>query len=403
MAHFARLNQFFSFLAVACLATFLSTLSAEVVSAQAASQQADGIDGAQALASPVAFVYVGSSPSGNTYQIDGYAVASTGELTPVPDSPFAANALGGIAVSGQHLFATNTINIYSFSVEADGSLQKVATVNARQYNGAACGGPSPLFVSHSGAILYDVDNYGSQCANNTYQSFTIESSGELKYLGMTSAASPVFNTPLSFLGNNKFGYSSSCYHYSAGIYEFSRSTTGALTLSGNAARTPTPASGNFYCTYLTAADPTNHVAISVQQLSGSTWATVGSPQLATYTAGISGHLTTKSTFSNMPHAAVQFVTDLKMSPTGKLLAVAGSAGLQVFHFNGSDPITHYTARLTTDSIDQMFWDNANHLYAISRSTNNLFVFTITPYSAKQAPGSPYTITVPMNIAVLPKS
>jgi len=220
---------------------------------------------------------------------------------------------------------------------------------------------------------------------------------------MTSAASPVFNTPLSFLGNNKFGYSSSCYHYSAGIYEFFRSSTGTLTLSGNAARTPSPASGNFYCTYLTAADPTNHVAISVQQLSGSTWATVGSPQLATYTAGTSGHLTTKSTFSNMPHTAVQFVTDLKMSPSGKLLAVAGSAGLQVFHFNGSYPITHYTALLTTDSIDQMFWDNANHLYAISRSTNKLFVFTITPYSAKQAPGSPYTITTPMNIAVLPKS
>jgi hypothetical protein len=400
MARFARLTQFFSFLAVACLATFLST---EVTSAQAASQQTEGIDEGQALAAPVAFVYVGSSPSTNTYQIDGFAVASNGELTLVPESPVAANALGGIAVSGQHLFATNTINIYSFSIEADGSLRKVSTVNARQYNGAACGGPSPLFVSHSGAILYDVDNYGSQCANNTYQSFTIESSGELKYLGMTSAASPVFNTPLSFLGNNKFGYSSSCYHYSAGIYEFSRSITGALTLSGNAAGTPTPGSGNFYCTFLTAADPTNHVAISVQQLSGSTWATVGSPQLATYTAGLSGHLTTKSTFSNMPHTAVQFVTDLKMSPSGKLLAVAGSAGLQVFHFNGSYPITHYTARLTTDSIDQMFWDNANHLYAISRSTNKLFVFTITPYGVKQAPGSPYTITTPMNIAVLPKS
>jgi WD40 repeat protein len=105
----------------------------------------------------------------------------------------------------------------------------------------------------------------------------------------------------------------------------------------------------------------------------------------------------------MPHTAVQFVTDLKMSPSGKLLAVAGSAGLQVFHFNGSDPITHYTARLTTNSIDQMFWDNANHLYAISRSTNKLFVFTITSYSAKQAPGSPYTIAVPMNMAVLPRS
>ena len=183
----------------------------------------------------------------------------------------------------------------------------------------------------------------------------------------------------------------------------SRSRTGGLTLSGNTARTPTAGSGNFYCTFLTAADPTNHVAISVQQLNGSTWATVGSPQLATYTAGSSGHLTTKSTFSNMPSTAVQFVTDLKMSPSGKLLAVAGSAGLQVFHFNGSYPITHYTARLTTGGIDQMFWDKANHLYAISRSTNSLFVFTVTPTSVKRAPGSPYTINTPLNIAVRPES
>jgi hypothetical protein len=35
-----------------------------------------------------------------------------------------------------------------------------------------------------------------------------------------------------------------------------------------------------------------------------------------------------------------------MSPSGKLLAVAGTTGLQVFHFNGSNPIKPYTGLLT---------------------------------------------------------
>jgi hypothetical protein len=92
-----------------------------------------------------------------------------------------------------------------------------------------------------------------------------------------------------------------------------------------------------------------------------------------------------------------------MSPGGKLLAVGGTAGLQVFHFNGGKPITHYTGLLTTKEVDQFFWDNDHHLYAISRSAGKLFVFTITPTSVRQAPGSPYTITNPSNIIVLPKT
>jgi hypothetical protein len=58
--------------------------------------------------------------------------------------------------------------------------------------------------------------------------------------------------------------------------------------------------------------------------------------------------------------------------------------------------------LTKDEIDQFFWDNDNHLYAISNASGKLFVFTVTPTSVSQAPGSPYTISQPLNIIVLPK-
>jgi hypothetical protein len=105
----------------------------------------------------------------------------------------------------------------------------------------------------------------------------------------------------------------------------------------------------------------------------------------------------------MPKHVVGRPTNIKMSPSGKLLAVAGTAGLQVFHFRGSNPIAHYTGLLTKDAIDQLSWDNHSHLYAISRSTGKLFVFTITPTTFRQAPGSPYPITNPQNAAVLPRT
>ncbi|HEY3618765.1 MAG TPA: hypothetical protein VGK96_18275, partial [Candidatus Sulfotelmatobacter sp.] len=94
------------------------------------------------------------------------------------------------------------------------------------------------------------------------------------------------------------------------------------------------------------------------------------------------------------------LTNLSMSPSGELLAVAGTGGLQVFHFNGASPITPYTAPLTTDQVDKMFWDKDNHLYAISQSAGKLYVFTITSAVNTQAPGSPYTLTSPANLVVL---
>ena len=103
----------------------------------------------------------------------------------------------------------------------------------------------------------------------------------------------------------------------------------------------------------------------------------------------------------MPAPLIANPSDMKMSPSGKLLAYAGGEGLQIFHFNGASPITHYTGLLTTDPIDEMFWDNNNHLYAIGHTSNKLYVFTITATSHQQAPGSPYTISSPGNIIVQP--
>ena len=103
----------------------------------------------------------------------------------------------------------------------------------------------------------------------------------------------------------------------------------------------------------------------------------------------------------MPKVAVGEVTDICMSPSGKFLAVAGANGLQIFRFNGANPITPLSGLLTRQEVDQMFWDNSDHLYAISQVAGKLWVFTVTEEALTPAPGSPWSIPGAQNIVVQP--
>jgi len=353
--------------------------------------------------SPAAYVYVSSIP-GSKVQINGYRAASDGKLTVVTGSPFLTGAdyAASMAANRQHLFFTNEVDIQSYSIESSGALRPAGSINAQGLNQSNCGGPAALFLDRAGATLYDLDFY-SDCANNAYQFFNAEAStGHLNYLGVTANSTPIFEVPLSFIGNNEYAYGASCYHWNQEIFGFKRSSDGALTDLNITPSMPTSRTGQIYCPSLAATDATNHVAVPMQALNASTLQPVGSSQLASYTATSSGSLNTASTYSNMPYVEVATVMSISMSPSGKLLAVGGSAGLQVFHFNGADPITAFTGLLTTDEVDQVAWDNQNHLYAISQPAGKLFVFTITPTNRNPAPGSPYAITNPRNIVVIPK-
>jgi hypothetical protein len=106
---------------------------------------------------------------------------------------------------------------------------------------------------------------------------------------------------------------------------------------------------------------------------------------------------------------------LNISPSGQFLAIGGNtsapyqnttqkAGLDVFHFNGANPITSYSGVLTTAPIDEIHWDNNNHLYALSNSTKKLYVYTVTSSSITVVPGSPFTIaSTPNALVVVPTS
>ncbi len=306
-----------------------------------------------------------------------------------------------MAVNGAELFGTQGNYIDSFGIANDGSIALISSTNAVQFNTNDCGGPANLFLDHTGSTLYDLD-YLADCANNGYLAFRGTYSDAISYLG-TAPASPGDTGPLSFIGNNIYGYNVNCYHISPNFYVYQRGTDGTLSpiYSINPAL-PQAQSGEEYCPGFTAADPTTHLAIVMTPLYDSNLQPAGPAQLAVYTADSTGNITTTSKYSNMPKVAVGNVNDIWMSPSGKFLAVGGSKGLQVFHFNGAHPITFFTGLVSTDAISKVFWDNANHLYALSTAKAALHVFTVTFSGAREAPGSPYKVPDAGYFVVLPK-
>jgi 6-phosphogluconolactonase (cycloisomerase 2 family) len=357
---------------------------------------------------PVAYIYVAHTPkNSSTHEIAGYSASADGRLTPLGGSPFMED-VSSMAVDGKHMVAASRLtpeaNVYA--IQQDGKLTFMASTDYGKYNSSSdCGDAGQLFFDHTGAYLYIQEFNGSDaCSNTVVASFALhKSTGELAYLGTNvTGVFPGDNMAAFFTGNSLYAYSavnSACMYYD--IYGFVRSGNGDLKSLNFTHNLPEPPEGvRGYVPSLAAADPTNHVAFT-EQPANPPGCAPGPLQLATYTVDPKGNLTTTSTYENMPATEIEDAYDMKMSPSGRLLAIAGEQGLQVFHFNGAAPITKYTGLLTADAVNQMFWDNNNHLYAISQSSGKLFVFTITPTEAAQAPGSPYSIAGPANIAVQP--
>jgi hypothetical protein len=347
--------------------------------------------------SSVAYIYVSSGVNSSMNDIKGYAAAADGALTPIPGSPF-ADSVSYLAVNGAWLFGARGNNVFSYSIGSSGALTRKDTYAVPSQDGA----PINIWLDHTGATLYVNANSGD--ANDFLALSIDQSTGALSEVGDLGLG-PGDEGSLSFIGNNVFAYGSWFYEFNAGILGLQRASDGALSSINNfSAPMPTPRSGQGYWPGRAAADPTNHLAIAVEPYVATStgFAQAGPFQLATYTAQSDGSLTTNSTYENMPSVLVGTIVDYWMSPSGKYLAVGGTSGLQLFHFNGASPITKFTDLLTRDSVSQLFWDNSNHLYVISAKSGKLFVFTVTSKGATQAPGSPHAIANPVNLIVLPK-
>jgi hypothetical protein len=296
--------------------TLLSALlwayaSVVLASAQAPSSQIDG--SAQASTLPAAYVYVSSdNSSSKTNEIKGYAAAASGSLTAIPGSPFKYN-VSSLALNGAWLFGVGPTNtkIESLAIASNGALARKDT-----YTNSSGPVLYDLFLDHTGATLYS-DHYTT---NNDYLSLSIDqATGQLSLINDLGGG-PANNSEMSFTGNTQFAYSSSCYHFTQDIFGVQRASDGALSWLNITPPFPKEKNGGFYCPWLAAADPTNHLAVAMEPLTQN-WGNDGPWQLAVYAADSSGNLATSSTYENMPSVLVGTVNYYSMSPDGKYLAV----------------------------------------------------------------------------------
>jgi hypothetical protein len=414
-----------------CLVAVLSTGAAFAQDPDAQTDE-NAPETASATAAPVAHVYVA-----NSNHVYAFSAAADGKLTPVPGSPF-KESLSWMGANGHYLFGFegSGTTIASFSMAPDGALRKVATIDTGDFYSNCCGPYGTGFrIDHSGEGLYSVVIAAGFPGWTPVEAFRInDADGKLTFLDNTGTSwlsypglSADEGTNLSVLGNNKYAYlpvnfffseppsASAPGPYGSWICEFvpyERLSSGELVDSNatisipappNDGSDPTQPSPGSFCPVSAATDPTNHIALLLDAIDGDSGNPYGPAVIAPFTADANGNLTTASTYKNMPVSEPGGGGWMRMSPSGKLLAVGGG-GLELFHFNGGNPITKYKILLPSDSIGLIFWDNNNHMYAIgsdSKGAGKLWVYTVTTTSVTEAPGSPYSIPNAASMAVQP--
>jgi len=390
----------------------LGLIFCAVMAATPASGQNQSENHRHFFANSATFVYVQTQDGVQSFQ-----VSATGSLTMVPGSPFKTEG-DVIGSNGSYLVSLDGTVLRSYPIQANGALGSLASsTDTAAYSGGGCGYAAAAKLDPTGnyvEVLYDPTIYvSSPCTG--YQTFALlKTSGAFTFLGNAVVSTDIGAVldPLTMTHDSKFAYALNIPpdpEPDQVVYAgFTRDSAGALANLNFAESDPQPQEPWEYFAWLVEADSTNHLAIALGQLEyyGSPLVKVGPTQLASYTIDASGNIATSNTWQQMPVPEVG-PTLLRISPGGDLLAVAGNEcpwcqisvdiaqdGLQLFHFNGADPITSFTGSLTSDPIDEIEWDGNNHLFAVSNSAGKLYVFTATATGVSPAPGSPYAIANP---------
>lgn len=356
---------------------------------------------------PVAYIYVSSNYSGSNNRVAGYAASADGKLTEISGSPWADN-LTYLANNGTYLYGSTNIasdngkNVFSYRIESNGALKYIGANNIQVTSSEnACNSAQNLTLDHTGSYLYVLADDADDCnPYGAYQSFAInKSTGLLKYLGVTLPEG-WYQSPLTVLADNGYAYSQNGAEADE-ICGYSKASSGNLVILDNndvcksaAIGTEGQPSGSNGDWGLVAADPTNHMAATMIYSDASNGAYIDTKIATIAVNTANGSQSTTSTYANMPDTDTQ-VSALTMAPSGKLLAAGGSNGIQIFNFNATGQATRNTGLITNMNVTAMFWDNNNHLYAISKADNTLRVFTVTPTGFEESPGSPYSIPHPV--------
>lgn len=346
-----------------------------------------------------AHVYVQST--GSAGPVFGYSASSGGKLTAIPGSPFKP----GTQIIGNNesqFFTLGKTLLHAYAVGSNGAIgAQLSQIPVLNYAGASCGsgtnGLNGAVLDHSGQYVYVLLWDGGDGTCTAYQTYKVNRGGTLTFVGDTevNVESGGGTTVPSILGNETFAYADYYSGHNSLPIGFQRESSGTLQYRNIGETDPTLDGYNEYTARFPDASPVgNFVVLQLYPYNS------GSPQLGSYTADSQGNISSTNTQSNMPTSTLE-IADTAFSPDGKLFVVAGDygsnsgSGLEIYNFSGAAPLTLNRKFLIGTPIDRIAWDSSNHLYAISRSLNKLYVLTVTSTSVTQ--NSSYTITNPLSL------
>jgi len=359
---------------------------------------------AQTTPSTAAYVYIQiDGPQGAVY---GLRASSTGKLNAIPGGPW--KPTGRIVGSTPTKFITlGADNIHSYGLTSDGAIGSQLEQNPYiDYPGGDCGSGSTelnnAVLDHTGKYVYillQTSNGISGCS--AVQSFNINSAAVFDNVGSTVLSGDYDTTLPSILGSETFAYAND----SNGPIGFRRESSGALESMQFHETDPTLSGGSYTPGFPDASPTGNFVVLHLFPKDANPF------QLGSYTVDSEGNLSTTNTSSNMPTSAL-IGANSTFSPSGKLYVLYADSGgndegqevpggIEIYNFNGAAPLTLYKKLLTGTSIDQVAWDSTNHMYAISKSANMLYVFTVTPTSVTE--DTAWSIGGPVKMIVVSES
>jgi len=391
------------------LIAFLALLTAAPAFTQTPSDEAT--PDAKAAA-PAAYVYVQT-----TKGVDVYAATAAGKLTLVKGSPFSTSGqMEGN--NGKYVLSVGSTNIHAYAIESNGAVGKQASnTNTQNLSGSECGNTdgAGAFLDHTGKHFY-VQLFGNGAGNcAAWQSYQVQTNGELTfandieyftyfcdlvYCGPDTTPSAWPSSIPTVSSNDNYAYgvfgSSQTLQTELGFFStFVVAPDGLITVNNSFSETdPLIQTGGYSWEVMGVnADPFNHLAVLLCSEYDPPAEPCGPNQLASYTINdTTGEIISTNTWEDMPIPKITNIIGMRMSPSGQLLALSGYPGLQIFHFNGAAPITSYSKLLLPAvDIDQLAWDNDNHLYALSYTSGELYVYTATPTEIKEVSGSPYKV------------
>lgn len=349
---------------------------------------------------PIAYVYLQVAKGVNVY-----SESAAGKLTLVKGSPFKVS--GQIeGITGSHLLSVGTTILHSYQIASSGAVGKaISSINTAEYDSQNCGPTTgnKAALDHSGKYFYvqlgDGEGGGTNCVTSDWQTYKIGSNGDFTFIGNYYTEGYPPYTPLIIDSSDKFAYDFDADQrgnpYFVGFYRARNgdlSTNSSFT-GGGVFTDPNPP---YYLEpMMMAADPDEHLAVVMfpcySTSEGECDLYPQNLQLASFTIDRkTGDISSTNTEDNAPLTAMTWANSLNMSDDGKFVAIGGS-GVQVFNFNGAALPINLATVVQGVQFDQVTWDKADHLFALSYEAQELYVFSVSKAKGVVEIGEPMIV------------